>query len=983
MERGERERVERVERMERVERDIRDRHGRTALAVTTGPVTRVVTRVETTTTVAYPAILFDPPSPTHLDPGVYPLANTPTPPALKRFCFEVDGVPTHFREAAGDGGGVDGADRERERQPSLTEIARKRKQSHSSSISHPTAQPPALTSPIPPTLAIAAYHNPATPLTPYPDSLSLIATPSHQPPQIIIPGPSPSPSLPTPIHPAADLSPTLPSPSLSPTRAVAPKMGDVVLDGQDEAEDLNNPPSLTDLPRIVRTFTALPPPLKSYLLLHLLRRCPVPTLQFVSSLVLPTLKRDFLRLLPLELAFQVVSYLDVRALGRCARVSTAWRRVVEGGDAEVAVWKQRLIREGWLREDEVEREAARAMGRVAPQGGPVGPWGWGPSASGTGSRRDRDRERARLAAEAARRRGGTPPPEEGEADGDDEGTEEEHGMGGERDDDGMLVDEPAGVGLSPRSSPGAGPRGGLWGWPGGAGSPGESSGGRTRGASAAHVYRSLYRRHHITSRNWAAGRYKLLSFPGHNQNVVTCLQFDGDKIVSGSDDQTMNVYDVRTGALRRRLEGHEGGVWALQYHGNTLVSGSTDRTVRVWDLQTGRCTHVFEGHTSTVRCLAIVMPQLNPETGEMEPEVPVIVTGSRDSTLRVWRLPNVDVDPPYNAPEPGGGAGGSAAGENPYFMHVLSGHLNSVRAIAGAGNTLVSGSYDATVRVWDIRKGEMVHRLTGHREKVYSVGYSAELRRAVSGSMDATVKVWDVRTGTMLFSLEGHTSLVGLLELTPKYLVSAAADSSLRIWNPNTGACLATLNGHQAAITCFHHDPHYNRIVSGSDGGVKVWELCSDPVEAARIEREGQGQGQGQGTGGTSTTVAYGRFLRDLVSGPEVHGVWRVRMDERRLVCAIQREHAQTFFEVLDFGDGVDEDDQGERRSGVVGDGYVEYVDGTREAGSFRGEVPPGGRPRSVPDGPTPGHIQEHSDDDAVMAVPPQNMDMAEGDTSD
>ncbi|KAJ3339833.1 SCF ubiquitin ligase complex subunit cdc4 [Gonapodya sp. JEL0774] len=888
----------------------------TSLAVSSGPVTRVVTRVETTTTVAYPPLLFDPPHPTHLDPGVYPLANTPTPPALKRFCFEVDGVPTHFRE---EGDGADG------------EMA--------------TAS-----NAIPPTkLALAAYHNPSTPLTPYPDSASLSLS-------LSLPPASGGAGV---ISQSVDIavpSPTLPSPSLSPTT------GPGEVDGtgraiEEVAGEIFLPP-----PGDMMGFdgdVALPSPLKSYLLLHLLRRCPVPTLQFVSSLVLPTLKRDFFNLLPLELAFQIVGYLDVRALGRCARVSKTWRRVVEGGDAEVAVWKARLLREGWLKDDEVEREAFKRGGVFGGKGREDG------RRSGFDEEvmrveKEREREMRVRAAEEARRRAGTPPPEDGDMDAE--------AVGGTADS--MALDDP--MGTSPSLSP-ASPAG-FGGSVGNFGRPGQPP------SSSSMLYRSLYRRHHITSRNWSAGRYKLLSFPGHNQNVVTCLQFDGDKIVSGSDDQTMNVYDVRTGALRRKLEGHEGGVWALQYFGNTLVSGSTDRTVRVWDLATGKCTHVFEGHTSTVRCLAIVMPQLNTETGEMEPEVPVIVTGSRDSTLRVWRLPNVDVDPPYNVPEAAAtAAGGSASGsqsENPYFLHVLSGHLNSVRAIAGAGNVLVSGSYDATVRVWDIRRGEMVHRLTGHREKVYSVGYSAELRRAVSGSMDATVMVWDVRTGTRLFQLEGHTSLVGLLELTPKYLVSAAADSTLRIWNPNTGACLATLNGHQAAITCFHHDPHFNRIVSGSDGGVKVWELCSDPAEAARLERDGQAS-NGMGTGGSSTTVTYGRFLRDLVSGPEVHGVWRVRMDERRLVCAIQREHAQTFFEVLDFGDGVDEEGEGERKSGIVGDGYVEYVDGNRDVGTFRSTAGSSGGQSGRP------LPEDHSDDEAMMGPHPQNMEMVEGDTSD
>ncbi|KAI8809171.1 WD40-repeat-containing domain protein [Cladochytrium replicatum] len=561
---------------------------------------------------------------------------------------------------------------------------------------------------------------------------------------------------------------------------------------------------------IVTSFDQLPIALKNYALMHVLRRCPYPTLQFASSLILPTLKRDFLALLPVELSYQILGYVDLRCLGRCAQVSKSWNRVVDGDGAELAVWKRRLILEGWYNKDEVNR-AQRRYSRTTRQ------------------------------------------------------------MYMEEDSSGD-------VDMADRSSLSVGSR---------------SSSIVSR--YPPHLFKKLHRRHHMIRQNWNHGVYEQVSFPGHDTNVVTCLQFDAEKIVAGSDvPPTIHIYDTRTGRLRRKLIGHEGGIWALQYSDSTLVSGSTDRTVRVWDMDSGRCTHLFEGHTSTVRCLIILKPTMNPERGVMEPSEPLIVTGSRDASLRVWRLPDPRRDIPYYPSNGDENNNPQGYGSNPYFRHAMLGHTSSVRALAGAGNVLVSGSYDSTVRVWDLERGECVHVCRGHSEKVYSVGYNHETRRAVSGSMDTTVRVWCTRTGTELFRLDGHTNLVGLLELSPQYLISAAADATLRIWNPETSACLSTLTGHAAAITCFHHDPKLNRIVSGAENGIKVWELSN---------RAGRGVGASQNGG-----VIHGRFIRDLMK--DVQGVWRVRMDERRLVCAVQRDETRkTSFEVLDFGAGIDDDD--------------------------------------------------------------------------
>lgn len=615
--------------------------------------------------------------------------------------------------------------------------------------------------------------------------------------------------------------PNLPSPSMSSPRVgripSQPAGSSSEKSASQTSNNMASPAStqyIREMPRIVSIYDSLAPQLKSYFLLHLLKRSPLSTLRFVQSLVTPALKRDFLNLLPPEICFRIISYLDVCSIGRCHAVRKSWYTLLSGDAAMNFLWYPRLEAEGWLPEQLISSSY--------------------------------------------------------------------------RDDS-----------LEP---------------------------------DCRNYYKLLYKGHYVIRQNWLHGRYKQISFPGHSFSVVTCLQFDSKRIVSGSDDQTVHIYDINTGCLMKRLRGHEGGVWALQYWDNLLVSGSTDRTIRVWDMNTGECTHLFEGHTSTVRCLMIMVPAYCHIKKKMEPDRPLIVTGSRDSTLRVWTLPLRDDSssaPFQNRDNPDlSNTSSSAQNEtatfrrfdspNPHLLYLLQGHSNSVRAVAGKCNVLISGSYDCTVRSWDLSTGKCIFVFRGHREKVYSVDYCHYSQKAASGSMDSTVRVWCTRTGACLFHLEGHTSLVGLLEISPHFLVSAAADATLRIWSTETGKCLACLTGHSAAITCFHHDPYLNRVVSGSEGGIKVWELCSDTtykgllLETAKYERECISldqplsfpalSPQQSSSSGSLQKLSYGRFINDLVVC--VQGVWRVKMSERYLVTAVQKDEGKTWFEVLDFGCG-------------------------------------------------------------------------------
>ncbi|KAG7664889.1 CDC4 [[Candida] subhashii] len=406
----------------------------------------------------------------------------------------------------------------------------------------------------------------------------------------------------------------------------------------------------------------------------------------------------------------------------------------------------------------------------------------------------------------------------------------------------------------------------------------------------------LYKKRSIIVNRWMNPNYepKRICVTGHGNKVVTCLQHDDEKIVTGVDDKCILIYSTKTGKLLKVLEGHEGGVWALKYTGNTLVTGSTDRTVRVWNMKTGKCTHVFRGHTSTIRCLDIIHPaNIGKDSNGNDiifPQFPLLVTGSRDHNIHVWRLPLCEDDNDDEDIEDGMNSRpatsttstsddqptfDSSEIDNPYLLHVLSGHTQSVRSISGYGNIIISGSYDSTVRVWDLlQDGNCKHVLTGHQDRVYSTAMDFNTKTCFSGSMDSNINMWNFETGKLIKTLEGHSSLVGLLDLVDGVLVSAAADATLRIWDPVTGEVMSRLKGHGAAITCFEHDAL--RVVSGSEKMLKLWD------------------------------VRRGVFARDLLADV-TGGIWQVRIDYRRCVAAVQRfnddEEGETFIEILDFSE--------------------------------------------------------------------------------
>lgn len=205
----------------------------------------------------------------------------------------------------------------------------------------------------------------------------------------------------------------------------------------------------------------------------------------------------------------------------------------------------------------------------------------------------------------------------------------------------------------------------------------------------------------------------LHSLSGHSGEVNSvAISPDGRTLASGSEDQTIKLWDLRTGKLLSTLTGHSDGVKSVAFSpdGNTLVSGSADYTIKLWHPQTGELIHTLSGHSNWVKSTAI------------SPDGSLLASGSQDKTIKLWHL---------------------HTGE---LLSTLSGHWGEVNSvvISSDGHTLVSCSWDETIRLWHMGTGTELHSLEGHQGGIACVAISPDGQKIVSGSWDQTIRVWGV-----------------------------------------------------------------------------------------------------------------------------------------------------------------------------------------------------------------------------------------------
>ena len=158
-----------------------------------------------------------------------------------------------------------------------------------------------------------------------------------------------------------------------------------------------------------------------------------------------------------------------------------------------------------------------------------------------------------------------------------------------------------------------------------------------------------------------------------------------------------------------------------------------------------------------------------------------------------------------------------------YSTRTFKGHTNGVMCLQFDDQILITGSYDATVKVWDIKTGQEIRTLTGHTAGIRCLQFDDS--KLITGSLDKTMKVWNWRTGQLIRTLTGHGQGVIGLHMADKLLASGSSDNTI-IVHDFTHYQRTTLMGHTDWVNAVKIDLPSRTLFSASDDmTVKLWDL--------------------------------------------------------------------------------------------------------------------------------------------------------------
>ncbi|KAF2686099.1 F-box/WD repeat-containing protein lin-23 [Lentithecium fluviatile CBS 122367] len=287
------------------------------------------------------------------------------------------------------------------------------------------------------------------------------------------------------------------------------------------------------------------------------------------------------------------------------------------------------------------------------------------------------------------------------------------------------------------------------------------------------------------------------------------------------------------------LNGHTDSVYCCQFDENKIITGSRDRTIRVWDMETFECVKVIGGpshrpvpntpHTLDTHARTVMnKPSLNgtPRGNDIY-HVPadyhdasilclqyddhIMVTGSSDHTCIVWDI----------------------TGDNFIPIRRLIGHQAGVLDVCLDEKHIISCSKDSAIIVWDRQTGKQIRTLNGHRGPVNAVQLRGNL--LVSASGDGVAKLWNLDSGVSIKDFPSEDRGLAAVEFSDdaNIVLAGGNDHVVYKFESATGRLLNTSARHGGLVRSLFLDAFNGRIVSGSyDQSIRIADYSTGEVFA-------------------------------------------------------------------------------------------------------------------------------------------------------
>lgn len=288
---------------------------------------------------------------------------------------------------------------------------------------------------------------------------------------------------------------------------------------------------------------------------------------------------------------------------------------------------------------------------------------------------------------------------------------------------------------------------------------------------------------------------------------ITALEwsYDGSLLATGSFEGYGHIWTVN-GTLSTALGKHAGPIFAMKWNkrGDYILSAGADKKAVVWDRSTGFCIQQFAFHSAPV----------------------IDVDWKTDSCFASCSTDNRIFICELNSNQP---------------IRTFLGHQDEVNAVKWnpQGELLASCSDDATLKIWNMHQDTPLSDLRVHNKEIYTIKWSPTgpgtqfpnmMSILASGSFDSTIRLWDVERGLTLHALTKHSEPVYCIDFSPngQFLVSGSLDNWICVWSTNNGELVRYFKAPDSIYEVCWNSSGTKIGATSSNGSVIVIDLRSN-----------------------------------------------------------------------------------------------------------------------------------------------------------